>query len=79
MQDSGMLGYVHSSSHIDSRKEAPAAVPKAGVLEPASAYALLCTFMIRLACTVVLTGERSVWMVLTWRNMLSQTAGHHNF
>jgi hypothetical protein len=67
MQDSGMLGDVHSSSHIDSRKEANAAVSK--VLEPPSAYALLCTFVIRLTCTIVLRGECSVWMVLTWRNV----------
>jgi len=37
MQDSGMLGDVHSSCHIDSRREANAAVPKAGGLEPPSA------------------------------------------
>lgn len=79
MQYSGMLGAVHSSSHIDSRKEANEAMPKAGGLEPSSAYALLCTFVIRLACVLVLTGERSVWMVLTWRNMLPQTASHHRF
>jgi len=28
MQDSGMLGDAHSSSHIDSRKEANVAIPK---------------------------------------------------
>jgi len=52
-------------------KEVNAAMPKAGGLEPPSAYALLCTFVIRLACMIVLTGECSVWVVLNWRNMLS--------
>lgn len=73
MQGSGLLGDVHNSSHIVSRKEANAAVPKASGMEPPSAYALLCTFVIRLVCMLVLTGECSVWVVLTWRNMLSPT------
>lgn len=74
MQDSGMLGDIHSSSHIDSRKEANAAMPKAGGLEPPSAYALLCTFVIRVACTIVLRGERIVWMLLDMeKNVVSNS------
>ena len=38
-------------------------------LKTPSAYAILCTFVIRLACTIVLTGEDSVLVVLTWRNV----------
>jgi hypothetical protein len=78
MQDSGMLGHVHGSFHIDSTKVSNAAMTKVGGLEPPSAYALLYTIVIRLASMIVLTGVRSVWMVLTWRNMLSETTGHHH-
>ena len=79
MQDSGMLRDVQDSFHIDSRKEANAAMPKAGGLQPPSVCALLCTDVIRIAYMVVLTGECHEWVVLMWRNMLSQMPGHHHF
>jgi hypothetical protein len=79
MQDSGMLRHVHGSFHTDPTKESNVAMTKAGGLEPPSAFALLCAIVIRLASMIVLTGVRSVWMVLTWRNMLSKTTGHHHF
>jgi hypothetical protein len=35
--------------------------------------------MIDIARMLVLADEHSLWMVLKWRNMLSETAGYHHF